>query len=433
LTEHGTIAVLNLSPKSDKEDPMDDPMLFARKTLPSGLRVFHQRRRTAMVHCTLIIGAGFRHAPEGKEELPHVTEHAIKPGIGGYPQDLSEINAWFAGKGWIEPYLGETEVDYVRANLRAPAHDLEKLFAFIDALYRHSSIAEEELQRHIADVINERRAIHTRSERRSTRASQETFYGDLRMAAIIANDSRIEDLGIADVRDFHARHYECPNMTLVVVGDVSRREVFEMAERCFPPGRPNFIAPTPPTPRSPRPAKRTVSISQESKNKPDRTRIWYSWIIPPGGHDEVTLAEHHIYKELFHVLREEMSAAYKINWNNDAYQCHRLVVMGVDVAPERQRAVRRAINVILRDAQRFAKALPRLKDYHCLNELLGKRDLSPEETVDAAVADINVFGKPISYAERERRIRAISERKALRSYATLFDPNRALIEVHDEI
>jgi len=410
---------------------MDDPMLFSRKTLPSGLRVFHQRRRTAMVHATMMIWAGHRHAPADKPELAHLTEHMLDPGIGGYPRGLMQIYAWFAGKGWHEPYLGETFTDYVRADFRVPAPDLDELLSFCDAYFRHSSFSEADLVRHIADVRHERREEQTRSERKSTQDSHIALYGDLRVPTLWPNESDFDEISIVDVRDFHARHYECPNMALVLIGDVSRRDAFAAAERRFGAGRPNFVAPPPPEPLKPRPQKRTVTISRDSKNKPDRTRIWYCWILPVGAYDEVALAQRYIEEEMHRVVREELSANYKTGFEIETDQIHRKACMSIDIDPDRQRTIRRAVNVILRDAHGFAKALPRLKDGLCLNQL-HHRDLAPKEILDNAVTDINVFGKPVSFAERERRIRAVSGRKALRSYADLFDPDRALIEVHDE-
>jgi len=46
---------------------MDDPMLFSKHALPSGMEMYYQYRpHLSWVGCEVIIWAGTRHCPDGK-------------------------------------------------------------------------------------------------------------------------------------------------------------------------------------------------------------------------------------------------------------------------------------------------------------------------------------------------------------------------------
>jgi len=221
----GTTAAALLAPSRAMANPYE-------KTLANGLRVIVQEDRRAPTAVHMVwYRAGSMDEVDGTSGVAHVLEHmmfkgtrALKPG---------EFNQRVAGAGGRDNAF--TSLDYTAYFQQVPSARLGEMMALEADRMTNLVLDAKEFAQEIKVVMEERRL--------RTDDNPQSLVHEKQMAAafqahpyrrpVIGWMSDLESMTAADARDWYRRWYAPNNAYVVVVGDVSRDEVFRLAEKHY--------------------------------------------------------------------------------------------------------------------------------------------------------------------------------------------------------
>lgn len=212
------------------------------QVLDNGLRVVVQEdHRSPVVVSQLWYKVGGSYEPAGQTGISHVLEHMMFKGTETLgPGEFSRIIA--AEGGRENAFTGRDYTAYFQTLERSR---LEVAFRLEADRMRHLKLNEDEFQKERQVVMEERRL---RTEDRPENLTYERFmhaafgthpYGQ----PIIGWRKDLEALTLADLKQWYRRWYAPDNATLVVVGDVEPRVVFDLARKHYGPLAPSRVRP----------------------------------------------------------------------------------------------------------------------------------------------------------------------------------------------
>jgi len=201
-------------------------------TLANGMKVLVKEDRRAPVVVSQVwykVGSSYEH--NGITGVSHVLEHMMFKGTEKHgPGEFSRIIAEHGG----------SENAFTGADYTAYFQQLEKSrlaisFELEADRMRNLTLPEEEFKKEVAVVMEERRL---RTEDKPTSLTREQFYAAAFVTSpyhhpIIGWMNDLENLTVADLRNWYRRWYAPNNATLVVVGDVDAGQVLALAKQYF--------------------------------------------------------------------------------------------------------------------------------------------------------------------------------------------------------
>jgi len=207
---------------------------LASFTLDNGMRILVQEDRRAPVVVSMVwYRAGSMDEQHGETGVAHVLEHMMFKGTRDVPPgEFSKLIARAGGRD-----NAFTSRDYTAYFQQLHASQLP-LALRLEADRMHNLVlAEEEFSKEVQVVMEERR-LRTEDQPRGL------LYEAFMAAAFQAHPYRtpvigwmgdLQNMTLADARDWYERWYTPANATLVVVGDVDAQAVLEEARRWFGP------------------------------------------------------------------------------------------------------------------------------------------------------------------------------------------------------
>lgn len=230
-----------------------EPQLAAAKSNPlvheymldNGLKlIVKEDHRAPVVVSQVWYKVGSSYEPTGLTGISHVLEHMMFKGTPNHPPNaFSRIIA--ANGGRENAFTGRDYTGYYQQleNSRLPiSFELEA-----DRM-RHLLLPEAEFAKEIQVVMEERRL---RTDDDPEALTYEHFNG----VAFINSPYRhpvigwmddLENLTVADLKQWYATWYAPNNATVVVVGDVNPEEVLSLAKKYFGPLKANKVIPPKP-------------------------------------------------------------------------------------------------------------------------------------------------------------------------------------------
>jgi len=202
------------------------------KTLANGLRVIVQEDRRAPTAVHMVwYRAGSMDETDGTSGVAHVLEHmmfkgtkTLKPG---------EFNKRVAAAGGRDNAF--TSLDYTAYFQQVPAKRLPEMMALEADRMSNLVLGAKEFEQEIKVVMEERRL-------RTEDNPQSLVYEKQMAAAFQAHPYRrpiigwmndLQNMTVADARDWYRRWYAPNNAYVIVVGDVNKDEVFRLAEKHY--------------------------------------------------------------------------------------------------------------------------------------------------------------------------------------------------------
>ena len=202
------------------------------KMLANGLRVIVQEDRRAPTAVHMVwYRAGSMDEVDGTSGVAHVLEHmmfkgtkTLKPG---------EFNRRIADAGGRDNAF--TSLDYTAYFQQVPAKRLGEMMALEADRMANLVLDPKEFAQEIKVVMEERRL-------RTEDNPQALVYETQMAAAFEAHPYRrpiigwmndLENMTVADARDWYRRWYAPNNADVIVVGDVNKEEVFRLAEKHY--------------------------------------------------------------------------------------------------------------------------------------------------------------------------------------------------------
>ena len=201
-------------------------------TLANGMRVVvreDHRAPTAVQMVWYRVGSIDEH--DGVTGVAHVTEHMM---FKGTPRvGPGEFNRRVASVGGRDNAF--TSTDYTAYFQQVPASQLKAVMVLEADRMRHLTLEPTGYSKEIQVIMEERRM---RTDDQSSARVHEAMNAVAWQAhpyrrPVIGWMSDLEQMTVADVRDWYRRWYVPNNATLVVVGDVNHQQVFGWAKQTY--------------------------------------------------------------------------------------------------------------------------------------------------------------------------------------------------------
>ncbi len=213
--------------------PLDYPL--HERTLPNGLRVVVSPDHTVPnVTVNLWVGVGSRHEQAGRTGFAHLFEHLMFQGSENVPSG-EHFAALMAAGGRLNATTWFDRTNYFET---VPTGALE-LALWLEA-DRHGrllpAVTEENLDNQ-RDVVKEEKRQRYDNQPYGTALAEiyETVFpaGHPYHHSTIGSMEDLDAASLADVHAFFAAHYAPDNTVLTLVGDVSAKDGFTLAEKYF--------------------------------------------------------------------------------------------------------------------------------------------------------------------------------------------------------
>lgn len=214
--------------------------------LDNGLKLIVKEDHRAPIMVSQVwykVGASYEH--DGITGLSHVLEHMMFKGTDKHP--AGEFSRIIAENGGRENAF--TSSDYTAYFQTMEKSRLPVSFELEADRMRNLLIPEEEFSKEVKVVMEERRM-------RTEDNPQALTYEQFNATAFVNSPARIPTIGwmddlenmqVADLRNWYQTWYAPNNATVVVVGDVDPAEVYALAKKYFGPLKADRI--NPPKPR----------------------------------------------------------------------------------------------------------------------------------------------------------------------------------------
>ncbi len=204
------------------------------RLLDNGLKVLVKEDHRAPIVTSQVwykVGSSYEHG--GLTGVSHLLEHMMFKGTEKLaPGEFSRIIA--ANGGDENAFTGR---DYTAYFQTLAADRLPISFELEAQRMRFLTLPKEEFLKEL-EVVKEERRMRTEDDPESLAYEQfnaTAYEASPYRIPVIGWASDLEDMNVADLRDWYRQWYAPNNATLVVVGDVDPEEVFALAEKHFGP------------------------------------------------------------------------------------------------------------------------------------------------------------------------------------------------------
>jgi predicted Zn-dependent peptidase len=409
---------------------------FEETRSASGVPIFYKRLpRTVwpdLIHIRILIRAGARHDPVGKEGTAHFLEHISRRGTRNLPshRDVHLVDFDF----FQESLNALTDFDSTVFSAATSPGKLQTAMHLLRDMVFYPLISPEgvELERGVIlqeywDAMdNGRREAFLKNVRRDV-------YHDHRCGAFYDADGweeSILSIDAADLADFHRAHYHPGNIALVFTGDIlDRKDVEDLRV-----GTDLFVGgtsakePTPkPAPWDPPPPRRTEckisSYTWFGTKDVKVTRIEAHRAVGRKARMQTVLLFRKILKEACAEIRGELGKNYFFDVNLETHRDHHFLHLQSSIAPEAAARVRESLFQVFEgfrnggNLDRFRRAKVRMIERQL--------DFNVQTTANYAVDDLAAWDRIVPVRE-SRSIIAQMDYEEVCEFAREFTPDRTL-------
>ena len=206
----------------------------AHRTLPNGLNILVKEDHRSPVAVSMVwYRAGSMDEVSGTTGVAHVLEHMMFKGTKKVP--VGEFSRTIARAGGRDNAF--TSRDYTAYYQQLHKSKLALALELEADRMVNLSFSEDEFARELNVVMEERRS---RTDDNPHAQLHEQLMGAVYLAhpyrfPVIGWMNDLQNMRLADARDWYGKWYAPNNATLVVAGDVQPEEVFRLAEKFFGP------------------------------------------------------------------------------------------------------------------------------------------------------------------------------------------------------
>jgi len=232
--------------------------------MANGMKVLVKEDHRAPVVVSQVwykVGASYEHS--GITGVSHVLEHMMFKGTKKHaPGEFSRIIAENGGRE--NAFTGR---DYTAYFQQLEKSRLEVSFEMEADRMRNLTLPEKEFKKEVAVVMEERRM---RTEDKASALTTEQFYATAftnnpYQQPIIGWMNDLKSMQVSDLREWYEKFYAPNNATLVVVGDVNAKQVFQLAQKYFADLKPSKIAATKPRLDAAQKGERRITVKAPAR------------------------------------------------------------------------------------------------------------------------------------------------------------------------
>jgi zinc protease len=221
--------------------------------LPNGLRVLYVRRPGRVVSLSLVVRHGASSVPEGKSGLSGLvarmlTESTRKRSAMALAEAVESLGTTLGAAA---------SRDDSRVSLTVLPADFAPALRLLGEVAMEPAFLPRDFERVKTEWLDGVRAEHQDPPRLAALAAVRALNGPVLGAPVSGTLAHVKRLGVADLKDFHARAYTPDNSALVVVGEVEEAAVRSEVASVFGKWRgkngiPAQVAEPPPPPQKTR-------------------------------------------------------------------------------------------------------------------------------------------------------------------------------------
>jgi len=198
--------------------------------LKNGLRGLHLSSPGSISHCAILVKAGTRDEPEGKEGLAHFIEHTLFKGTKKR-RAIQILNCLDAVGGELNAYTTK-EVTCIHASFTQ--NYLDRAADLISDIVLHSVFPAAEIKKEKEVVAEEiRMYLDTPSEQVFDDFETGVFRGHALGRNILGTEKSLSGLTRDDLSDFIRSYYHAPNMVFCTCGAFTPAQAEELAQKWF--------------------------------------------------------------------------------------------------------------------------------------------------------------------------------------------------------
>jgi zinc protease len=233
-------------------------------TLDNGLKlIVKPDHRAPVVVSQVWYKVGSSYEQGGLTGVSHALEHMMFRGTPKHP--AGEFSRLVSDRGGQENAF--TGRDYTAYYQRLASKDLELSFELEADRMRNLLLDSKEFAKEIKVVMEERR-LRTEDDPQSLTSERfhaVAFLNNPYRYPVIGWMGDLEQLTVADVRDWYRQWYAPNNATVVVVGDVEPERALALAKKYFGPLAPERITPPKPREEPDHEGARSVTVSASAE------------------------------------------------------------------------------------------------------------------------------------------------------------------------
>ena len=204
---------------------------FERFHLNNGLQILFARdKHFPLVNVTLCVHSSALMDAPGKEGVAHLTSELLTEGTANRTSVQIANELEFMGVH----YGSHSDWNALYLEMNTLARYLEPAFDVFSDMALHPSFPEEELERVRKELMVERLRVADNPSRLASEKFSNLLYGMFRYGRPIEGTyESLQKITRQDVAAFYEQHVLPGNSTLIVVGDVTRKKVENLAEAFF--------------------------------------------------------------------------------------------------------------------------------------------------------------------------------------------------------
>lgn len=193
--------------------------------------MIHQQITTApVVVVDVWAKAGAIAEPEGWAGMAHFLEHMIFKGSDRLPPGA--FDALIEDRGGVTN--AATSHDYAHYFIHTTPSDLAVTLPALAELLLHAAIPDAEFDRERLVVLEELRQTDDDPDYVVYQAQMESIFPDHAYGrSVLGSAETLMAMSPEAMRQFHRAHYQPENLTIAIVGDVSRDTAMELVDRAF--------------------------------------------------------------------------------------------------------------------------------------------------------------------------------------------------------
>jgi zinc protease len=226
----------------------DTRLAVDRRVLPNGaVLLVSEQRSIPMVVVTILVDAGARRDPPGKQGLADLTSDLLTEGTKARSATQISEAADFIGAS----LRTAADTDYATLGLTVVSKELDAGLGLLKDILLTPTFPEAEVTRRREAALASLRAAEDNPGYVAQRAFIEHLFAGRPYGHLVSgSEESVRRLRRADVAAFYNAHYRPDRAIVTVVGDVSAADIasrLELALRGWAPGgAPRFVDPAPP-------------------------------------------------------------------------------------------------------------------------------------------------------------------------------------------
>jgi predicted Zn-dependent peptidase len=378
---------------------------FQQETLENGLTVYSKEwPNVNWFYTGVIVHAGAREDPPGREGLAHLVEHLVSENLDDltFPQlekRFEELGGWAS--------FGSTSYLATRYKFHFPACTdsiLEALTLFGKMLLTEKITRQIEEEKRIVSREYHRRYEHDHSRVWELQGRPFLFEGHHRLQSFHAAIGILHEFMAStaqEIQAFYDRYYVPHNISLVCIGPFTRHALFQLLQETpFSMSKPGKRSSIPPAflPRQPQRHETTIELSAFSTLSAARAEMTYEWVVPLHfTRYSVRIFCDLIEKVLTEELRYKRRITYTVDVDYENWQDCRTLHIHIEIPPDVRAMVQDLLWHVLGELHQAEEKFLAAKQerINCIYRM----DYSGYDLLQSALADLECYHRLISFTE----------------------------------